>query len=125
MYYYATNLCFGTQQVKSLNNLTFILVKPLWSDYSNQMIFSCTSFQTLHVTPQLMRNSNCTAQLCRTCDHLMLYRTLPSWKILSSLLSVVTSWKLAPFSLAKNRSGFQMESSMDGSRSSESSGYSL
>lgn len=58
-------------------------------------------------------------------NHLMLYRTLPSWKIRSSLLSVVTSWKLAPFSFAKNRSGFQIESNMDGSRSRESSGYSL
>lgn len=57
--------------------------------------------------------------------YLMLYRTLPSWKIRSSLLSVVTSWKLAPFSFAKNKSGFQIESNMDGSRSRESSGYSL
>lgn len=57
--------------------------------------------------------------------YLMLYRTLPSWKIRSSLLSVVTSWKLAPFSLAKNKSGFQMESNMEGSRSRELSGYSL
>lgn len=58
-------------------------------------------------------------------SYLMLYRTLPSWKIRSSLLSVVTSWKLAPFSFAKNKSGFQIESNMDGSRSRESSGYSL
>ncbi|KAF3843187.1 hypothetical protein F7725_002036, partial [Dissostichus mawsoni] len=52
-------------------------------------------------------------------------RTVPSLKIRSSLLSVVTSWKLAPFSLAKKRSGFHMESNMDGSRSREESGYLL
>ncbi|TNN51874.1 hypothetical protein EYF80_037900 [Liparis tanakae] len=52
-------------------------------------------------------------------------RTVPFLKIRSSLLSVVTSWKLAPFSLAKKRSGFQMESNMDGSRSREESGYLL
>lgn len=56
--------------------------------------------------------------------HLMLYSTFPFLKMRSNLLSVVTSWKLAPFSLAKNRSGFQIESSMEGSRSNESSGYS-
>lgn len=61
---------------------------------------------------------------CPTSD-LILYRTVPSLKTLRSLLSVVTSWKLAPFSLAKNRSGFQIESNMDGSRSREESGYLL
>lgn len=65
-------------------------------------------------------------ELGRACchTHLMEYKTLPFLNILSSLLSVVTSWKWAPFSLAKNRSGFHMESNMEGSRSRESSGYS-
>ena len=52
------------------------------------------------------------------------YKTFPFLNILSSLLSVVTSWKWAPFSLAKNKSGFHMESNMEGSKSRESSGYS-
>lgn len=55
----------------------------------------------------------------------MLYSTFPVLEILSSLLSVVTSWKFAPFSLAKNKSGFQIESNIEGSKSRESSGYSL
>lgn len=57
--------------------------------------------------------------------YLILYNTFPVLEILSNLLSVVTSWKFAPFSLAKNKSGFQIESSMEGSKSKESSGYSL
>lgn len=55
----------------------------------------------------------------------MLYNTFPVLEILSNLLSVVTSWKFAPFSLAKNKSGFQIESNIEGSKSRESSGYSL
>lgn len=62
--------------------------------------------------------------LNRAAAHLIEYKTLPFLNILSSLLSVVTSWKWAPFSLAKNRSGFHMESNIEGSRSRESSGYS-
>lgn len=61
----------------------------------------------------------------KTPFYLMLYSTFPVLEILSSLLSVVTSWKFAPFSLAKNKSGFQIESNIEGSKSRESSGYSL
>ncbi len=53
----------------------------------------------------------------------MLYRTVPVLEDAQQLVirgDVVEVF--APFSLAKNRSGFQMESSMDGSRSRAESG---
>ena len=82
----------------------------------NQSTFKETLSWT-HTTVTLCVGSNAHT-------HLIEYKTFPFLKILRSLLSVVTSWKCAPFSLAKNRSGFHMESNMDGSRSRESSGYS-
>lgn len=91
--------------------LRLILIKSL------KPFYYCPEQNPVIMSLQLLQNA--------IFNYLILQRTLPSWKIRNSLLSVVTSWKFAPFSFAKNRSGFQIESNMDGSRSRESSGYSL
>lgn len=52
--------------------------------------------------------------------HLMLMSTSPFLKIKSRMFSWVTSWKLALFSLAKKRSGFQRHLNIFGSTVSES-----
>ena len=53
-------------------------------------------------------------------NYLMLMRTSPLRKMNSKMLSCVTSWKLALFSLAKKRSGFQRHLNIPGSTVSES-----
>lgn len=54
------------------------------------------------------------------CEYLILIKTSPFLKMKSRMLSVVTSWKFAFFSLAKKRSGFHKHWNILGSIVSES-----